>query len=201
MNISVQTQRREVEKKMQYSWVCQIAISFSVARCNSVGVDNHSILCHDFFTILYKYRVGMMHYLIKDDFTIYFWIFHSMISIIHICKPAQDTAKRFGSYKAPSCRFSLSRTHCKFKTSHFSRGWFINSEPVYTKCWSIGFRAVEASSLIQSREEIEKLLDILLLLCKNNSLLSCSGSFIFALNRLRSVAFLVIIIYIALVDK
>lgn len=43
---------REVEKKMQYSWVCQITISFSVARCNSVSVDNRSILCHDFFYYL-----------------------------------------------------------------------------------------------------------------------------------------------------
>lgn len=39
-------------KKMQYSWVCQIAISGSVARCNSVGVDKHSVLCHDFFYLL-----------------------------------------------------------------------------------------------------------------------------------------------------
>lgn len=134
MNIRVQTQRSG--KKMQYSWVCQITISFSVARCNSVSVDNRSILCHDFFfTIFYKCRVGTIHYLIKDDFTIYlhFWIFHNMISIIHICMPAQDTAKRFGSYKAPSCRFSLSKTHCKFKTPDFSRGWFINFKPVYTK--------------------------------------------------------------------
>lgn len=53
----------------------------------------------------------MMHYLIKDDITIYlhFWIFHN-ISIIHIYMPAQDTAKRFGRYKAPSHRFSVQNT-------------------------------------------------------------------------------------------
>lgn len=97
MNIRMQTQKRGVEKKQQYSWIFQIAVSVSVARCNTLGIDNHSVLCLDFFfTVFYKCSVGKMHYLIKDDIIIYlhFWILHNMIGVVQICMPARDSVPR-----------------------------------------------------------------------------------------------------------